>query len=200
MVLGEYYRMSDPAVKYNFIERQFVGWNSYTMPMTFRKLVQVQLSDQMRTAEQPLGDNRSRHIKAFMAGTVGAAFTVIARVIRISVRTLLFIPSAVIRSTTATRYGVEGAMKDFFTRYKEEWIDLMIMMQTIPLGLIKSWHPSAYSNTIDSINTMYLVRADRKDKFDAIWNKCQANYQMQVQDAALVRKKTVESKPSLSEI
>lgn len=182
-----YLALKDPAVKYSFIEKNFVGYESFPMPMSLRKLIQTQLSEQTRSKEAPLGDNRSTHIKPLMAGTVGAGFTLAARIVRIVAKTIFFVPAIVVRNSTASRYGVDGAIKEFVTRYGEEWLDLGVTLGTIPIGLVKSWKPDAFSGNVDYITKVYLNRADRIHAFNEKWEECQKKYEAQVKASAEVR-------------
>lgn len=184
-LVDSYSKISDPAIKYNFIEKQFAGWKSSSMPMTLRILLQVQLSDQTRINDSPLGDNRSRHIKSLICCTAGEIFTLSARIIRISAKTLCFPIAYLVRTSTASRYGIDGAIKEFWTRYSEEWFDLKITLMTFPVGVCKTWSPQAYSAWIENTTKIYLERADRTAKFGEVWEESKKKY-------AELEKKAVE--------
>lgn len=181
------FNQASSAQQYNLIKDTFTGFEGHSMPMSFRKLIQVQLSANTVTEAAPLGDNRSRHIKAFMAGTVGAAFTAVARIIRIAVFTVFLLPAVLVRFATATRYGFEGAVPELLKKYREEWADLAVTAGSIPLGLAKTMNPTAFSEQTDQLTEYYLQRTDRRIAFAAEELKAQRAYQAQVGAAAAIR-------------
>lgn len=159
------YSNKSPAESYALIEQHFSGFNGHTMPMSFRKLIQVQLSAATVTEENRLGDNRSRHIKAFMAGTIGAAFTAVTRIIRIAVFTACLLPAIPVRYATASRYGIDGVIPELFRKYFDEWIDLGVTALSIPLALARTFSPNFASDMTNRITHYYLTRADRRAEF-----------------------------------
>jgi hypothetical protein len=173
--------------KYKSIEEKFTGFKGHTMPMSFRKLIQSQLSANTIQENPGLGDGRSRHIKAFMAGTVGAAFTAVARIIRIAFFTAFLLPAVIVRFATANRYGFEGAVPELLKKYSEEWIDLGVTILSIPLGLCKTIDPTVFSGATDKITEYYLDRADRRVNFAQKENAARTNYEALLTAAAALR-------------
>ena len=187
------FNQANSAQQYNLIKDKFTGFEGYSMPMSFRKLIQVQLSANTVTLQPPLGDNRSRHIKAFMAGTVGAAFTAVARIIRIAVFTVFLLPAVLVRFATATRYGFEGAVPELLRKYCEEWVDLAVTAGSIPLGLAKTIKPTAFFKQTNQLTEYYLQRTDRRIAFNERELTAQTAYRNQVAQAAAIRTQRLAS-------
>lgn len=164
------------AERYRFIEKNFTRSEGQTMPLDFRKLQQVQLSANTRTPEQRLGDNRSLYVKAFMASTVGFAFTAVSRMIRIAMWTIFLLPAILVRFATANRYGVEGAVPELLKRYAEEWVDLGVSIIAVPMGIVKTISPKALSGCTNTITDYYLNRADRRNACDQNMREAGARY------------------------
>jgi hypothetical protein len=122
-----------------------------------------------------------------MAGTVGAAFTAVARMIRIAVFTVFLLPAVLVRFATATRYGFEGAVPELLQKYREEWADLAVTAGSIPLGLAKAMNPTAFSEQTDQLTEYYLQRTDRRIAFAEDELRAQRAYQDQVGAAAAIR-------------
>ncbi len=178
-ILSESYP-KDPRTQYNFIEEHFVGFRSDTMPMNFRKLVQLQLSQRMISETLPLGDNRSRHIKALMAGTVGTVFTLAARVVRIVVFTLFLLPAIPLRFATATRLGINGAVPELLKKWRDELVDAGIALYSCPVCIINAIHPGSCAHNVDRIRGYYLARVDRRVVFSRMENEAKQRYDKQV--------------------
>lgn len=167
--------------QYNSLERKFSGTNGWTMPICFRKLSEVQLSYQSKCEENPLGDNRSVHIKALFGGTVGVLGSLCARIARVSVFTLFLPIALVVRFATATRYQLDGAIPELLNRYGEEWIDLGVTLGCCPLGIIKAIFPMTGASFVESVRGYYENRTTRREAFDKKFERSEANYQKLVE-------------------
>lgn len=179
---------STTAQRYNIIGDTFSGFNGHTMPMSMRKLFQAQLSAATVTPEHPLGDDRSRHIKALMAGTVGAVFTAATRIVRIAVWTLFLLPAVAVRFATANRYGMDGVVPELFKKYKEEFVDAGVTLLSIPVGLAKTIRPGVFSEKMGNIALYYLNRADRREAFATREAEAKRVYEGRVEEARALRR------------
>ncbi len=159
------------------------------MPIALRSCIQVQLSALSREeTENGVGDDRSVRIKAFMAATVGSVFGISWRVARVAVRTLAFIPLALVRLGTASRIGfVKQAMPEYVRRYRDEWIDLAVAVAAAPLALVKTISPTAAQGLTDSMHTYYLNRAQARATFDTAFNQQLTNHETHRTHAAAQR-------------
>ena len=123
------------------------------------------------------------HVKAFMAATVGSAFTAVARIIRIALFTVFLLPAILVRGLSAVRYGVDGAIPELLKRYGEEWVDLFVSIGSAPLGLAKTFVPTAGENFTNSVTQYYIERADRRTAFDEKLQAGKEHYETQVAEA-----------------
>jgi len=185
-----YNSAEDPMVKYAIME-ECSSYRAEPIPMNFRKLIQVQLSAASREIAEGgrdgLGDNRSMRIKALMTGSIGSVFTIATRVGRIAIHVAFIVPAAIVRLSTATRYNVDGAMKEFFKRQGEEWIDLGVSLISVPVALLKVAQPKIFSEAMERINRYYQSRSDRREAFDQRMESARNVYQREVAEAKAAR-------------
>jgi len=188
-ILDRYSALPNASAKYSTIENIFSGWNGYSMPMSMRKLIQVQQSAytidlMLDEGRHTLGDGRSCRVKALMAGTLGAACSLVARIIRIGVFTLSLPVGVPVRIARAQRYGLDGAVSELFKKYRDEWFDLGVTILSIPLGIAKMFSPKVLTGMTDAITNVYLRRVDRRMRFTAIVAGALENYNRRLTAAA----------------
>lgn len=164
------------------LKEVFFGFNGRDMPMSLRKAIEVNLSAQTRVKPtsltedapwNPQGDNQSMRVKAFMAGTVGGAFTLTARVIRIVFKTAIAPLTVLYCWSYQSRYGLEGDMnnnsysKQVWQHYKDEWSDLGYTLQAIGICWVQVFRPITFQEALNKTAITYLTRAERDARFDA---------------------------------
>lgn len=185
------------------VAQEAFGGNSFaiknTGPICFRKLLEAQLSHESKARKyagememkgergegragyiQPrfnrLGDDRSVRIKAFFAGTLGAAFSAAYRIVRIALWTGLLPLTILHHVGKASRYGISNNVREHIGRYFDEWKDLGVTAGCVFIGLCKTLKPDAFTNATNCLATYYFKRFDSRNLFDTKVNTSIAQY------------------------
>ncbi len=116
-------------------------------------------------------------------GTIGSIFSIVAKVARVAIKTVLIVPKAVRTSILGSRfhYKVEGATKEVFKRYADEWVDLGVAVLTVPFALSRMIVPTAFNDSIVKIEHYYAKRQMRRDEADKAWADAKTKFNLETE-------------------
>lgn len=93
----------------------------------------------------------------FMA-TFGMALSLIYRVIRVVIRTLLAPLTLLYARYQGTTYGLDRWVQEDFKRITWEWVDLALVLYSCFAGIVNTFKPDAIN--LDSLRDYYIARID----------------------------------------
>ncbi len=114
--------------------------------------------------------------------TIGFAFTLVARIIRVVVRTLLLIPSLALsayQQSCYSRYmngqaGNHHIVKEDLQRYAYEWIDLAAVIGTFFAAFVNTFAPMAIP--LDRLRNYYIDRVNDTRQKNAAFDRASNAY------------------------
>lgn len=151
-----------------------------TIPMSLRHLCVAQMRHQ--AAENGGSTDESVRVKSFYAATLGFAFTLVNRIIRVVLRTVLAPISLAVAAHEQAKYGPQmrdGAGKHHIVaedlrRIGMEWVDLGTTLLTPFIGLINMFVPKAIS--LHSLRNYYIERMYDVALKDIAWEEARKAY------------------------
>lgn len=99
-----------------------------------------------------------RVTNVFMA-TVGMSLSLVYRVIRVVIRTLLAPLTLLYARYQGATYGLQNWAQEDFKRITWEWIDLALVLYSCFAGIVNTFKPDAVN--LNSLRDYYIVRIDQ---------------------------------------
>jgi hypothetical protein len=146
------------------IQRISAALKEGSCPMFLRKIVEAQHSSEGIALGQP--DGQSIKIKLLFADTLGFAFTLGARVVRVAATTALMPLSLPYSMGKQYRYDIDGEFTDHLCRYGEEWVDLAVTLGLLPVGVLNFIWTGVGSDSMKSLSDYYVERIDNRNSRD----------------------------------
>lgn len=150
-----------------------------TTPLSVRKLFTAQYNATVKDKDR--GNDQPIRMKTFMAATVLFCFTLVARIIRVVLRTVFFWLSMLVSAYKQSNYGPKMPADKKFNLVAEdlkrigwEWIDLGATLATPFIGLINTLYAQAI--TLDWMSQKYLERTDEAMKKNEIEQEAKAAF------------------------
>lgn len=135
-------------------------------PMSVRQLILAQEHD--RATEKGYPNPEYIRMKSLFAGTVGFAFTLAARIVRVALRTIFSPITGLHAFYQQKKYGVKGWAKEHCNRIAREWVDLGVTLATPFIGIVHFVRPQAID--LSKLRNYYIRKMDtvlsKNEKFE----------------------------------
>lgn len=131
-------------------------------PITIRKCIEADISAALRKHGET--DGQSMRIKSFVACTVGTIGCIPTRIFRAAFRTaILIVPIGPLYALgKASRYHLEGEVKDHCKHTGEEWVDLGAALAGTFIAACKVFKKDAFHDGVGKLEVYYLKRAFKR--------------------------------------
>ena len=151
-------------------------------PLNVRQAVIAQYNGRVSNQPNSPTDGDGVVMKNFLsASTIGAAFSITARLIRLVVCTAFLIFSLMIAAYQQSTYGNQISTADKHSlvaetlkRYSYEWVDLAVSVGITVVGLINTFGHDNIS--LDRLRDYYFKRTDDMNHKDRVLAAAQAKY------------------------